>query len=173
MHRRGFTLIELLITVAIVAILAYLVTVATYHLKEKSKLARVTVELTDISKAVTEYAEDNNYQYPPDASRAVPPGLEKYLAGGVWPASVWPHGVFDWDNWSPADQGVPAQIYQINYRLCDLGDPASYCSDPDLFPTFNSHSGIFYCISGPCIPHPDEPTAPAYCVNCTPKKRNY
>lgn len=172
--RRGITLTELLIVIVVIAILATLVMVSMGRAKEKAKLSRVTAELQDIAKAVTQYAEDNNYQYPADTSRSVPPGLEKYLSGGVWPTSIWPHGVFDWDNWTHPGPGVNQgkQIFQITYRLCDNDDPLSYCSDPVLFPHFGRNSAIYYCISGPCIPHESEPTAPGYCVNCKTKEVN-
>jgi prepilin-type N-terminal cleavage/methylation domain-containing protein len=169
MKRRAFTILELVIVVALIAILAYLVTTSLLKMREKAKLSRVSNELSSIATSVTQYYQDNNYTYPADVDRAVPPGLEKYLAGGVWPTSVWPHGVFDWDNWVNNGQ----HVYQISYRLCDLNDPIEYCSDPILFPNFTRYSSIFYCISGPCVPHRDHPTDPGYCVNCTPHEVNY
>lgn len=169
MRRPAFTLIELIITITILALLSYLGAAAYLHLRERSKLARVSADLFDMGSAVTQYVQDNNYQYPADVSRGMPNGLEKYLAGGVWPKSIWAHGLFDWDNWTNNGQ----QVYQITYHLCDVNDPIEYCSDPVLFPTFVRDSGIFYCISGPCIPHQNEPTIPGYCVNCTIKKVNY
>jgi|GEM_PF-2018583 len=170
MKRRGFTLIELIIAVVLIAILATLVALSVIRLRESAKLSRVSTELGEISSALNEYAQDNNYQYPPDTSRNVPPGLEKYLAGGVWPISAWPHGQFDWDNWYGADG---TQVYQISYHICGTNDPVSYCSDPVLFPNFVQDSSIFYCISGPCIPHQNESTIPGYCVNCVVKPQNY
>ena len=169
MKRRGFTLIELLVVIALIAILAVLGVMSYTKSKQRAKLSRVSTELTEIAQAVSQYGADNNYQYPPDASRAVPPGLEKYLVGGVWPTSVYPYGQFDWENWPNGGQ----QVYQISYHLCGLIDPIAYCSDPVLFPTFVRDSSIFYCISGPCIPHQNEPTIPGYCVNCKPKEVNY
>jgi prepilin-type N-terminal cleavage/methylation domain-containing protein len=172
--RRGFTLIELIVVVSIIAILAMLATFGMLRSRELSKLARVSSELSTIATSATQYASDNNYQYPPDTSRSVPPGLEKYLAGGVWPTSIWPHGVFDWDNWTTVNGQTSPQIVQMTYRLCDIDDPVSYCQDKIIFPTsFTNNSGIFYCIQGPCVPHQDHPNDPGYCVNCTPKQVNY
>lgn len=170
MHKRGFTMIELTVAVVVLVLLSVLTALFVFKSRANAKLSRVSSELTSISTAVTQYAEDNNYQYPPDTSRGVPPGLEPYLQGGAWPESAWPNGVFDWDNWIAANG---QQIYQITYRLCDVGDPVATCSDPVLFPNFTRNSGIYYCISGPCIPHQSEPTAPAYCVNCKPHEQNY
>lgn len=170
MHKKAFTLIELMVVISIIAILSTLVTVSFRKSREKAKLARVSAELSSIATSVTQYAQDNNFQYPEDADRSVPPGLEKYLAGGVWPKSIWPHGVYDWDNWV---DGSGNRTYQITYRLCNLGDPASYCSDASLFPGFTSQSGIYYCIQGNCVPHKDNPGAQGYCVNCKPKEVNY
>ena len=156
--------------IALVAILAIITTLYVTRLRAQSKLARVGADLTVIASALNEYAQDNNYQYPADVSRAVPPGLEKYLAGGVWPTSAWPNGEFDWDNWLGANN---QQVYQISYHLCNTGDPVATCSDPILFPNFVQDSSIFYCISGPCIPHQNEPTIPGYCINCVIKPQNY
>lgn len=161
---------ELIIVVSIIAILATMAIVGYGKARQKAKLARVDKDLSTIAVALNQYAQDNNFQYPPDTSRGVPPGLEKYLTGGVWPTSAWPHGVFDWDNWVDTSNN---QVYQITYRLCDTNDPIAYCSDPVLFPNFTRNSGIYYCIQGPCVPHRDEPTAPGYCVNCTKKEVNY
>jgi prepilin-type N-terminal cleavage/methylation domain-containing protein len=173
--RKGFTLIELLIAIAIIAILAALVMVSIQRRRSDSRLARVTSELSELSTALVQYAEDNNHVYPDDVSRGIPPGLERYLPAGTWPISVWPQGVFDYDNWVRTDAGpnLGKQVYQISYRLCDTNDPISTCSDPILFPNFTRYSSIFYCISGPCVPHRDYPTDPGYCVNCNPKKQNY
>ena len=167
-QKRGFTLVELIVVVALIAILSYLSVVGYTRSKQKSKLARVSSELTEISLSVQQYYEDNNYQYPADTSRGVPPGLEKYLAGGTWPKSVWPNGVFDWDNW--LIQG--SRVCQATYRLCDVSDPDSSCSDPVLFPHFVRNSSIFYCITGHCVPHESTPLVPGYCVNCKVKEQN-
>jgi prepilin-type N-terminal cleavage/methylation domain-containing protein len=168
-RQKGYTVIEIIIVVAILVILATLTVVYLARARQRAKLTRVTTELTSISNSLAQYAEDNNYQYPADVSREVPPGLEKYLQGGTWPESIWPNGVFDWDNWIISGQ----QVYQITYRLCDTSDPISTCRDPVLFPNFVRNSGIFYCISGPCVPHQSTPTVPGYCVNCNPKEQNY
>jgi len=174
-RKRGFTFVEIIVVIAIIAILASLAGVYIYRRRSESKLARVTAELNILASAMAQYATDNNYQYPGDVSRGIPPGLETYLAADTWPISVWPHGVFDYDNWTHPGPGsnTGKQIYQMSYRLCDISDPIGYCSDSVLFPNFTRYSSIFYCISGPCLPHHDYPTDPGYCVNCTPKKQNY
>lgn len=174
--KRAFTVLELLVVIALIGILAYLLTINLYKMKQKAKLARVSSELSSIATSVTQYYQDNGYVYPPDAGRGVPPGLEKYLPDGNWPTSIWPHGVFDWDNWTyagPDATKIGQKIYQISYRLCSTTDPVEYCSDPVLFPNFTQYSAIFNCISGPCVPHVDHPTDPGYCVNCNPKEVNY
>lgn len=187
-RKRAFTLIELIVVIAIIAVLSILVILSLYRLREKAKLSQLSDDLASIAKSVNQYADDNNYRYPDDVSRSVPPGLEKYLAGGTWPVGPWKYGQFDWDNYpytyhgqtTPA--GVPAKyqpylgqnILEINYHLCPLGDPnPADCSDPILFPTFTADSGIFYCLDGPCVPHQLEPDIPGYCVNCKIKPVNY
>lgn len=170
MHkRRGYTIVEVTIVIVVILILATLSVIYLAKARQKAKLSRVSTELTEIATSLSQYAEDNNYQYPADTNRSVPPGLERYLQGGTWPVSQWPTGVFDWDNWTING----AKVYQISYRLCDIDDPISACSDPVLFPNFVRNSSIFYCISGACVPHESSPTVPGYCVNCNPKERNY
>lgn len=173
--QRGFTLTELLIAVAIIALLAGLLTVYMFRHRSTARLARVSTELGEIATALSQYAEDNSYQYPVDTARGIPPGVEKYLSAGTWPVSIWPEGVFDYDNILHPGPGANAgkQIFQIAYRLCDTDDAIATCSDSVLFPNFTRYSAILYCISGPCIPHSEHPTDPAYCVNCKPKEQNY
>lgn len=173
MHRSkgAFTIIEMVVAIVIIAVLAAVTSQYVRQHRAKTRLARVSTDLVTIASALTQYAEDNNYIYPADANRDVPPGLERYLQNGQWPDSAWPHGVFDWDNWIHPTTGE--QIYQISYRLCGPSDPDSDCSDPILFPNFGRNSAIFNCISGPCIPHSSAPTAPGYCINCVPKQQNY
>jgi prepilin-type N-terminal cleavage/methylation domain-containing protein len=175
-RRRGFTLVELIIILAIVSMLGLLVFFSLHKARQKAKLARVSAELSSIATAVTQYYQDNNYTYPPDADRDVPPGLERYLASGTWPKSAWPHGVYDWDNWvhpGPDPEKIGKPIYQISYRLCGVTDPEEYCRDSVLFPQFTRYSAIYYCVAGPCVPHISAPTDPGYCVNCKPKEQNY
>lgn len=180
--KRAFTLIELLIVIALIAVLAFLSVISLYRVREKAKLSRVEADLATVAKAVNQYADDNNYTYPPDTVRSVPPGLEKYLQGGTWPTSAWSNGTFDWDNLvydyhsqSVANTPVKYQpnvgksYLAITYHLCGLNDPQSACSDPVLFPQFVQDSSIFYCINGPCIPHQSEPDIYGYCVNCKVK----
>ncbi len=163
-------MVELIVVMTIVIVLTVLFFASYTKVKARARLSRTTTELTQIASALNQYAQDNG-GYPADVSRSVPPGLEKYIQGGVWPTSAWPNGVFDWDNWTHPTNGQ--QIYQISYRLCDNSDPIASCSDPDLFPNFVRNSSIFYCVSGPCIPHEASPTVPGYCVNCKPKEQNY
>jgi prepilin-type N-terminal cleavage/methylation domain-containing protein len=173
MRKRAFTLIEIIVTIGIIAILAALVYVAFGRFRARARLTRITVELDSIANSASLYAQDNNFQYPPDVARGVPPpGLVNYLSGGAWPTSVYPYGVFDWDNWTTINGAPSPQILQITYRLCGTSDPLSACSDPVLFPHFGRDSSIFYCIQGPCVPHQNDTIVPGYCVNCKPKEVN-
>lgn len=175
--RRGFTLIELLVVITIIILLVYLAFVSYVNLTARSKVSRVSLELAGIANAATQYAQDNGFQfpgptdpYPADVDRGIPPGLEKYLAGGAWPVSVYPRGVFDWDSWPSPIDGT--QVHQVTYHLCGLNDDISFCSDPILFPHFTRYSSIFYCIDGTCVPHEFHPYDPGFCVNCKIKAVN-
>lgn len=171
MRKRGFTIVELSVAIVIIMVLTVLSVLYLTKARAQAKLSRLTGDLSSVATAVTQYAEDHGYQYPADVNRSVPPGLERYLQNGVWPEGPWPNGVFDWDNWIHPTSSK--QIYQITYRLCGISDPLSSCSDPILFPNFERNSGIFYCISGPCIPHNSTPAVPGYAVNAKPKEQNY
>jgi prepilin-type N-terminal cleavage/methylation domain-containing protein len=175
---RAFTLIELLVVISIIVILSYLSVISYGRIKANARLSRTSTELASIAAAASQYAQDNTLNYPGatdpspnDVDRGIPPGLEKYLAGGIWPISAWPKGVFDWDNWPSPIDGT--QVHQVTYHLCGLNDPISYCSDPALFPSFTRYSSIFYCIDGTCVPHQNHPYEPAWCVNCKVHKENY
>ena len=176
-YRKGFTVIELLIVITIILLLIYLAFVGTLTARAHAKVSRVGVELAEIADAANQYAQDNGFTfpgptdpYPADVDRGVPPGLQRYLAGGTWPTSIYPKGVFDWDSWpSPIDS---SQVHQVTYHLCGLNDPISYCSDPIVFPHFTRYSSIFYCIDGTCVPHEFHPSDPGFCVNCKVKSVN-
>lgn len=173
----GFSLIELLIVVAIIGILASIMLSFFQLAYERSYMARSDTEMRQIVNALQLYYEDY-HQYPSDADRGLPPGLEKYLAPGRWPEAAWPESVYDWDNWhhdpsDPQEQGQTfhppeGQIYQISIRFCEMGDPET-CRFPQTSwaENFEINSSYFYCIEGPCRSHPNEDLCyPGYCVNC-------
>jgi hypothetical protein len=105
--------------------------------------------------------------YPPDTSRDIPPGLEEFLAPGIWPDAAWEGGVFDWENWE--DPVNPDQrILQISIRFCPVGQPAQ-CKFPqaDWAMGFDINSSVYYCVEGACRAHLSRPiNHPGYCVNC-------
>ena len=61
--KKGFTLIELLVVVAIIGILALVVTSAISGVREKARDARREIETKDIQTALETYYIDNG-QYP-------------------------------------------------------------------------------------------------------------
>jgi prepilin-type N-terminal cleavage/methylation domain-containing protein len=164
-NKRGFTLIEMLIVIALIGILASIVLVSLSNLQDKAKLAVAKTDLSSIAKALQMYDLDHN-GFPPDVIRAVPPGLEVYLTDGTWPPAVWAGSSYDWDNWDIGGQ----KIYQISIRFCPYDDVAmSNCHFPsaEWARNFDYYSAVYYCISGPCRSHSDEPiNHPGYCVNC-------
>jgi prepilin-type N-terminal cleavage/methylation domain-containing protein len=172
MSSKGFTVLELLIVIAIIAILSVLVVVQVSKAKESAYFSSAQKDLRSIRDAVELYYNKHE-EYPPDASRDAPPGLEEHLASGEWPKGAWPESVFDWENWSDPDTGE--KIYQISIRFCSMDDPED-CSFPkqEWAEDFQSNSSVFYCVSGPCRPHISEaPNYPGYCVNCEEKQYPY
>ena len=162
----GFTLIELLIVISIIAILAGFIIPALNDAREAARLTRATAELESISKSLQMYRTIYGI-YPEDTSRNIPPGLEKYLAPGIWPDAAWPGSVFDWDNWEDPDN-PRERIMQISIRFCPVGQPAQ-CKFPDAdwAESFDINSAVYYCVQGACRSHINRPiNHPGYCVNC-------
>jgi prepilin-type N-terminal cleavage/methylation domain-containing protein len=167
--KRGFSLIELLVVITIIGILASIVLPVVGTAREKARFARAKLEFRNINTALDLYHSDHDGDYPPDVSRAVPPGLEIYLAAsGGWPQAPWPGSVYDWDNWDDPD--YPGEkIYQISARFCPVGGPLSACRFPNetWAQNFGLNSAAYYCVSGNCRSHVSEAyNYPGYCVNC-------
>lgn len=166
---RGFTLLELMVVISIIGVLAAMIFPALGGAKQKAYLSRVKVEFRSIATALELYATDNN-KYPGDTDRGLPPGLERYLGPGVWPAAPWPNSTYDWDSWAPSNlvYAPQTQVYQISVRFCPLGQPTQ-CSFPKepWAKDFDYYSSVYYCVSGACRAHASQPADhPAYCINC-------
>ena len=164
--KSGFTLIEILVVVAILAILA---TTVAYFVGigplRQALFGRAKVELRNIAQATLLSVQDYG-DYPPDADRDLPPGVEKYLSGHEWPKAPWTGSVYDWDNWVDPDTGRP--IYQISIRFCPYGQP-NLCEFPkeEWAKDFDYYSSVYYCIEGACRSHISQPVNhPGLCVNC-------
>jgi len=163
---KGFTLIELLVVLTIIAILASIVLSNIHKAREAAYFVKAKQELRSIHESLELYKNDNGGDYPPDADRNIPPGLEQYLAPDIWPGGAWPGSVLDWDNWN--EPGTGKKIYQISIRFCPVGEPEN-CRFPDenWAQNFDISSSVFYCIDGPCRAHiAKPPNHPGYCVNC-------
>jgi hypothetical protein len=129
-------------------------------------MVRAQQEFKSIHSSLEQYKSDNNGNFPEDADRNIPPGLEAYLAPGIWPDAPWPGSVYDWDNWIDPITGDP--IYQISIRFCPIGKPEQ-CNFPkeSWAQNFDINSSVYYCIEGACRAHISRPlNHPAYCINC-------
>lgn len=165
-NQKGFTLIELLIVIGIISILSTFVLSSMGRAREAAYVAKAKKELYSIRESLEFYATDHGGTYPADANRDIPPGLEQYLAPGIWPEAAWPGSVFDWDNWNDPVSGE--KIYQISIRFCPIGQP-SQCKFPNetWAQNFDINSAVYYCLQGVCRSHLSQPVNhPGYCVNC-------
>jgi len=163
----GFTLVELLVVISIIGILATIIFPFVVNARKAAYVARAKAELRNIGMAVERYSIDNG-GYPADANRNLPPGLEAYLAPGVWPAAPWPGSVYDWDNWAPSDltHNPKIQTYQVSIRFCTNPGNCQFPNEP-WAENFDYYSAVYYCISGSCRAHSSRQTSHAgYCVNC-------
>lgn len=164
--QNGFSLIELLIVITIIGIFTANILPLFSLAKDKAYLARQLKEFDSIHQSVMLYLDDYMY-YPEDTNRDMPPGLESYLAPGVWPEGAWPGSVYDWDNWIDPDTGK--SIYQISVRFCPLGGSIDTCNFPKASwaDDFDQQSSVYYCIKGACRAHIGKNiNHPGYCVNC-------
>lgn len=166
----GFTIIELLIVISIIGILSALIYPVVSSAREAAYYARSQAELKQVANALELYANDHGGNYPPDANRDIPAGLEPYLSSGNWPRAPWPGSVYDWDAWGPSDLSYDPkqQVYQISIRFCPAGAPEQ-CQFPKepWAQNFDYYSAVYLCISGPCRAHSSQPVDhPSLCVNC-------
>lgn len=162
----GYTLIELLIVISIIAILAAVIFPMFFSARDDAYLAKSKQEFNSIYQSLLLYQIDYG-SFPADADRNIPPGLEEYLAPGIWPDAAWPGSVLDWDNWQDPDDPTK-RIMQISARFCPVGQP-DQCEFPlaEWADNFDINSAVYYCVEGACRSHINEPiNHPGYCVNC-------
>lgn len=167
--KKGFTLLELLVVFAIIGALSAIIVPTITSARAKAQYARVSNEFRSIQTAIELYREDSAGEFPPEADRAMPSGLEPYLGGGIWPTPPWQNTWYDWDNWDdPDDPGE--KIYQISVRFCADGETDILnCSIPsgDWSTGFDIDSALYFCISGNCRSDITQPIDyPGYCINC-------
>lgn len=120
----GFTLIEILIVISLTAAIVVGYTyISARKGKEKAYYTRAVSELSVISNAIKLQVQENNI-YPDDVSRALPAGVEEYIAtpNDEWPNAPWPGTVYDYENW---DSG---QVIQVSARFC-LAGQNTICKD--------------------------------------------
>lgn len=164
-NMRGFTLIELLIVIGIIGILGGIVLASVNSARDSAYFARTQKEVRSMADAIWLYQLENG-DYPPDANRNIPPGIEQYLGSGDhWPDAPWPDSVYDWDNWEVGGE----DIFQISIRFCPQGGTIDQCNFPeeDWASDFEVNSAVYYCLEGPCRSHASEPVDyPGYCMNC-------
>jgi len=164
-NKAGYTLVELLITISIIALLFRIILPVLGDAKSVAYYTRAQQEFDSIHQSMLHYFDEHG-DFPADANRDIPPGLEAYLAPGIWPDAPWPGSVYDWDRFTDVDTGE--EVLQISARFCPIGQP-SECQFPenDWAESFDINSSVYYCIEGPCRAHPGRPLShPGYCINC-------
>jgi len=176
-NRKGFTLIELLVVIAIIGFLASITVVAVKETMQGAYYVRTRHEINTLGTAMELYLQDNNYEYPCDVDRGLPPGIEKYLSTNPkWPEAPWPGSVYDWDYWHPdpsstgshtdPDSGKEFCAGNLADKDGPSGDGYSYSPDDPVYQVT-----IRFCEyeKPETCRFPDEPWAedwPPGCLNC-------
>lgn len=172
---QGFTIIEIIIVVTVLGLIAALVTtMGVKNYKERAYYTRAYSELGNFANALQLYLVKYN-EYPPDAYRNIPPGIEEFLRDAQghadWPNAPWPGSVYDYDYWNPDWYG-PNPTVQISIRYCPLFDTATCKKNFPKQPwvdhsTWDWMSSVYWCISGSCRAHRNAPlNHPGHCINC-------
>jgi len=78
--KKGFTLIELLVVIVILALLSMIGLASFAKTQKRARDTKRRGDLKAIQNAFEQYYEDNNYNYPANAS-----GVAPYFSGGSWP----------------------------------------------------------------------------------------
>jgi len=89
---KGFTLIELLVVVAIIGILAALIISYLSQARLKSRDSRRKGDLKQIATALTQYADNNNGNYPANTAALVPSYMPR-VPTDPRTAAAYPYGV--------------------------------------------------------------------------------
>ena len=170
---RGFTLIEILIVMAIIGTLAAGYTyLSSRNGKDRAYMVRAESEVVTLANAIKLKVQDTN-EYPADVNRALPAGIEEYIAtpNQEWPNAPWPNTVYDYENW---DDG---ETIQVSIRFCNMGDTPTCRANaqkylknivPDsVLANWDSQSSVYFCIKeGQCRSHKDRPANhPGYEIN--------
>lgn len=170
---KGFTIVELLIVIAVVGIIATLITTSISNDSERTAFSKAQADLNNIGSAVLLYANKYN-SYPTPVAKGIPASLVEFIDA---PQNVnlvngpWPNSNYDYKYWDVNGDGVNDTI-TINVRFCPPnGDstPIGNCTFPDetWAASFNTYSSVYYCVKGYCRSHPAAAyTNPGYCINC-------
>lgn len=165
-YKGGFSLMEILIVIGIIAILASVVMPSLRQARHSALYVKALQETKSFATALEAYIGDNG-TYPDDLDREVP-DLGDFFTGANLTTGPWPGSVYDWDNINDPITGD--NIYrQLSIRFCEVEGDDSTCTNPSesWAEDFDSYSSVYYCISGSCRAHKDQPEDhPGYCFNC-------
>ncbi|OQA03994.1 MAG: Type II secretion system protein G precursor [bacterium ADurb.Bin400] len=103
-NQKAFTLIELVIILAIVGVLAAVILTNYSSAKNRSRYAKASADMEQISKAVRMFATERA-RYPSDVGpNAAPPQFSEYFQGWVakTPCGGW---TYDYENWHTVATG--------------------------------------------------------------------
>ena len=164
----GFTVMELMIVMIIIGVLASVTVSALGGAIQKAHFVRTLHEMRAMVGAIHIFMLNNDFNYPADVSRDLPPGIEQYLSSAPdWPSAPWPGSVYDYDYWD-SDPSNPhagtlshppnGEVVQISVRFCPLGNPAG-CRFPNesWAEDFDYHSSAYWCMAGSCRAHGSMP----------------
>ncbi|MFH1498585.1 MAG: prepilin-type N-terminal cleavage/methylation domain-containing protein [Verrucomicrobiota bacterium] len=129
----AFTLVELLTVIAIIGILAGILIPVVNSVRKNARVAQVTSNLRELTKATMLYAADNKNIYPKINDNTKPPGWSALssTAGQTWAEVIWayqyPNRAFSWDTYYNNDT-----FFHTPFLDTSVASPRSFAMNQSL-----------------------------------------
>lgn len=129
--RRGFTLIELLVVVAIIGLLASIVTVSVTEVRGNARDSRRVTDVQEIQNALASYVITNN-TFPISVSSTTLTGTDSVSTALINSGSI---------NQIPLDPQHPTRSYSYSSNASGNDYTITFCLETDSIPNYSSGCG--------------------------------